>query len=180
MKSVALTKFAAVSALALVAACSCVDAPDLDIADKGVNKRYDGSSTMPKADAMPTDKFAGQQNAQADRSILAAMPTEPVYFGFDSAALTSTAQSKLDMAAAYIKQNNVGQITVEGHCDERGTREYNLALGDRRAVAIKRYLTAKGVPADKIRTISYGKERPAVMAHNEQAWAKNRRGEIKF
>lgn len=97
-----------------------------------------------------------------------------VFFAFDSFALDGLAQSTLDRQAAVLLKSSVNVI-IEGHTDERGTREYNLALGDRRATAVKDYLVAYGVSASRIRTISYGEERPAAIGSNETAWAKNRR-----
>ena len=98
-----------------------------------------------------------------------------VYFGFDSAELTGDAQATLDRQAAFLNVNPVLVVIVEGHADERGTREYNLALGDRRATAVRDYLLAKGLNSARIRTVSYGKERPAVSGSNEESWEKNRR-----
>ena len=103
-----------------------------------------------------------------------------VLFNFDSAALNAEAQARLRAIASRIKKSNPSKIVVEGHCDERGTREYNLALGDRRAVSAKKFLVGLGVSASKIKTISYGKERPVASAHNSRAWEKNRRSVIKF
>ena len=98
-----------------------------------------------------------------------------VFFGFDSYDLNSDAQQRLQDQAAWLKQYSDVSITVEGHCDERGTREYNIALGERRAQAMKNYLIGLGVSAGRISTISYGKERPAVLGSNDAAWDQNRR-----
>ena len=98
-----------------------------------------------------------------------------VYFGFDSSELAGEAQATLDRQAAFLNVNPTMVVIIEGHADERGTREYNLALGDRCAVAVRDYLLAKGLNAARVRTVSYGKERPAVSGSNEEAWAKNRR-----
>lgn len=98
-----------------------------------------------------------------------------VFFDFDSSTLTAKAQETLDKQAAWLSRISTATITVEGHADERGTREYNLALGDRRANAVKDYLISKGVAANRVKTISYGKERPAVLGSNEWAWSQNRR-----
>jgi peptidoglycan-associated lipoprotein len=98
-----------------------------------------------------------------------------VFFAFDSSSLSSEAQQTLQRQAAWLKQYPNVSVTVEGHCDERGTREYNLALGERRANAAKKYLASEGIAASRISTISYGKERPAVIGDNEDAWSKNRR-----
>jgi len=98
-----------------------------------------------------------------------------VYFGFDSSELTSKAQAILDRQAAFLNVNPTMVVIIEGHADERGTREYNLALGDRRAVAARDYLLAKGLNAARVRTVSYGKERPAVSGSTEGSWEFNRR-----
>ncbi len=99
-----------------------------------------------------------------------------VFFGFDRSDLSAEAQATLQKQAAWLKTYSSVAITVEGHCDERGTREYNLALGDRRATSVKNYLVALGIPGNRLTTISYGKERPAELGSNDAAWAKNRRG----
>jgi peptidoglycan-associated lipoprotein len=98
-----------------------------------------------------------------------------VFFAFDSSVLDDAARQTLERQATWLKQFPAVSATIEGHADERGTREYNLALGDRRATAAKSYLVALGVTADRLRTISYGKERPADPGHDETAWALNRR-----
>ena len=98
-----------------------------------------------------------------------------VMFDYDSSVLDPVATQTLDRQAAWLKQYPDIIVTVEGHADERGTREYNLALGDRRASAVKNYLAALQVPEDRILTISYGEERPANPGHDEGAWAENRR-----
>ena len=100
-----------------------------------------------------------------------------VFFALDSSALTPNAQEVLDTQVNWLtaKRHDKVNVIVQGYCDERGTREYNLALGERRANAVKEYLVSHGVDADRITTISYGKERPAVLGSNEAAWAQNRR-----
>ena len=97
-----------------------------------------------------------------------------VFFDYNSADLDSDAQELLQDQVAWIKQHDVSVI-IEGHCDERGTREYNLALGERRAQSVKNYLISMGVSSVKVSTISYGKERPAVVGSNDGAWSQNRR-----
>lgn len=98
-----------------------------------------------------------------------------VYYGYDSFNLSDEARNALKKNADWMKANTSARIQIEGHCDERGTVEYNMALGDRRANAAKSYLVRLGVAGNRIETISYGKERPADMGHSESAWAKNRR-----
>jgi peptidoglycan-associated lipoprotein len=103
-------------------------------------------------------------------------PLSPVFFSLDSAELDETGRAVATANAAMLKKYTSWGITIEGHCDERGTAEYNLALGERRAIAVKTYLSALGVSPDRIRTVSYGKEFPFDAAHTEEAWARNRRG----
>ena len=98
-----------------------------------------------------------------------------VFFAFDSFELDADAQELLQDQAAWLKQYNKTSITIEGHCDERGTREYNLALGEKRAQAVKNYLNGLGIDISSLSTISYGKERPAVVGSNDAAWGQNRR-----
>ena len=101
---------------------------------------------------------------------------EDVYFEFDKATLTPVAQDNLMRKAAWLRENSNVTVTIEGHCDERGTNEYNLALGDRRADSAKAFLVDLGVAASRLTTISYGEERPLCTWRNEECWAKNRRG----
>jgi len=99
-----------------------------------------------------------------------------VFFETDRYDLSGEAQSQLQKQAAWLQQYPATTVTVEGHCDERGTREYNLALGERRANAVANYLTALGIDAGRLSVISYGKERPDCTDSNEGCWAQNRRG----
>jgi peptidoglycan-associated lipoprotein len=122
--------------------------------------------TMPDSDRVMS---AGLDDLNRDS------PLKPLYFGLDSADVSSEGQQVLQANAAVLKKYPTMQITIEGHCDERGTPEYNLALGERRALAAKNYLVSLGVPADKIKTVSYGKEFPFDAGHDDSAWAKNRR-----
>ncbi len=102
-------------------------------------------------------------------------PLKDVFFDYDRATITDEAKRALDGDVAWLRSNSQVRITVEGHCDERGTSEYNLALGDRRAKAVRDYLAASGIDARRIVTISYGKERPFNPGHDESAWKENRR-----
>ena len=99
-----------------------------------------------------------------------------VFFDFDKSDVKPEGRTILQRQADWLKKYPNVTVTVEGHCDERGTREYNLALGERRASAVKKMLVALGVAANRVSTISYGKERPAVVGSTEAAWAQNRRG----
>jgi peptidoglycan-associated lipoprotein len=102
-------------------------------------------------------------------------PLKPAFFAYDSDALDEAARRALTDNAQVLKTNNTWVITIEGHCDERGTAEYNLALGDRRALAAKSFLISLGVPADRLKIVSYGKEFPFDPGHDEDSWSQNRR-----
>lgn len=102
-------------------------------------------------------------------------PLMPVFFELDSSDISGAGQQALQSNAGVLKKYPSWQITIEGHCDERGTPEYNLGLGERRAVAARDYLVSLGVPADRVRTVSYGKEFPFEPGHDEGSWSKNRR-----
>ena len=103
-----------------------------------------------------------------------------IYFDFDRSELKPESQLALKNKAMWLEKNSEYGVRIEGHCDERGTNEYNLALGERRANAARDFLTSLGISGDRIRTISYGEERPADPASNEAAWSKNRRDEFKL
>jgi len=102
-------------------------------------------------------------------------PFKPAYFPLDSAELDDAGRAVVTANAAIMRKYPAWMVTVEGHCDERGTTEYNLALGERRAVAVKTYLMSLGIPGDRVRIVSYGKEFPFDLGHDERAWASNRR-----
>ncbi len=119
-----------------------------------------------------SDPLAGLDTDEINRQ----SPLAPVLFTLDSDTVDAEGQKVLDANAAVLRKYPTWAITVEGHSDERGTAEYNLALGERRALAVKSYLLSLGISADRIRTVSYGKEFPFDPGHDEAAWAKNRRG----
>jgi peptidoglycan-associated lipoprotein len=108
----------------------------------------------------------------------AGSPLKDVFFDFDKATIREDQKAALNANVGWLKANGQRKLTIEGHCDERGTAEYNLGLGERRAKAVKDYLVAAGLPADRIATVSYGKERPFVLGHDESAWKWNRRGQL--
>jgi peptidoglycan-associated lipoprotein len=120
---------------------------------------------------VPEDAVAAKSLDDLNRD----SPLTPVFFALDSADLTTDAQATLQQNAGVLKQYGTWQITIEGHCDERGSAEYNLALGERRALAARDYLVSLGVAANRVRTVSYGKEFPFEPAHEEAAWSRNRR-----
>ena len=102
-------------------------------------------------------------------------PLAPVFFALDSFEISEEGRGILQNTARVMRQQSTWQVTVEGHCDERGTAEYNLSLGERRAIAAKTYLVSLGIAAERLRTVSYGKEFPFDPGHDEAAWTKNRR-----
>ncbi len=101
-----------------------------------------------------------------------------VYFDYDSSQINAGERGKVEEVASYLRSNAGAAVVVEGHCDERGSNEYNLSLGDRRALAVRAYLIGLGVEADRVQTKSMGEENPVAMGHDESAWSKNRRGEF--
>ncbi len=105
---------------------------------------------------------------------------KPVYFDYDKSNIRPEYQPVLEGIGKWLGKNTGRQLLIEGHCDERGTDEYNLALGERRALAVRRYLVALGIPAERLHTISYGEEKPADPGHEETSWSKNRRAEFKL
>lgn len=113
-------------------------------------------------------------NGDSDSSMAGALQT--VFFDFDSSALRNDTRATLEGNAAFLKDNPSVEVQVEGHCDERGGIQYNLALGLRRAKSVKNYLVALGIESNRVTTISFGKERPIAFGHSEDAWSKNRRG----
>ncbi|UZK65773.1 peptidoglycan-associated lipoprotein Pal [Sphingomonas sp. M1-B02] len=123
------------------------------------------------SDMNNSDSEAGPLNAQFKRAVM----SDTVLFDLDQYDIDPEARAILDSQATWLVSRPEARITIEGHADERGTREYNLGLGDRRANAAKNYLAARGVSASRITTISYGKERPVAMGSDEAAWAQNRR-----
>lgn len=108
------------------------------------------------------------------------LSTKTIYFDFDQSTIRSEFIDVLRAHAAYLNSNRSSNVLVEGHADERGSREYNIALGERRANTIKRFLQAEGVGEAQINTISYGEERPAALGHGEASWAQNRRGVLVY
>jgi peptidoglycan-associated lipoprotein len=144
------------------------------------------AGTSPPGGALSAEEMARQRAIEEERIRAEAAAkqaemmrrkfiNEDVYFDYDSSAITEYAQGVLAAKAEWLRANPSSYALIEGHCDERGTNEYNLALGDRRANTVKNYLVALGISSQRLRTVSYGEERPANPAHTEEAWAKNRR-----
>lgn len=134
----------------------------------------DGSNSgMNSSGNMSSDEQARLQMQELQKNNI-------VYFGLDKYDIASDFAQMLDAHANFLRSNPSYKVTVEGHADERGTPEYNIALGERRASAVKMYLQGKGVSADQISIVSYGKEKPAVLGHDESAYAKNRRAVLVY
>jgi peptidoglycan-associated lipoprotein len=121
--------------------------------------------------SMPEDAVASRSLDELNRD----SPLKPVFYILDSADLSPEAQQTLQENAAVLKKYGTWQITIEGHCDERGTAEYNLSLGERRAITARDYLVSLGIPAARVKTVSYGKEFPFDPGHTDAAWSQNRR-----
>jgi len=132
------------------------------------------SSSASKSDSVKkgSSLFAKGKETPADKLISVG---DRVLFDYDSAELSNDAKLILDKQSRFLRANTDMTFTIEGHCDERGTREYNLALGEQRATAVRDYLVIEGISPDRLRVISYGKEKPAVVGANDMAFAKNRR-----
>lgn len=119
-----------------------------------------------------------EESAQGAKATAAATAFQTIYFDFDKSDLRQDARDLLNKNAEVMMKNSNLKVRIEGHCDERGSAEYNLALGERRAKSVQQYLTTLGVAADRLTVISYGKEKPAVEGNNEAAFSKNRRAEF--
>jgi peptidoglycan-associated lipoprotein len=156
--------FAVVAVTFLLAACETASQVSGDSASTSASNT--ASSSASSSSSASAEKTSAEKLAQVG---------DTVNFDFDSAELTVSARSTLNRQSAFLSVNPDLMIVIEGHADERGTREYNLALGERRATAVRDYLVAKGINSARVRTVSYGKERPAVSGSDEAAWAKNRR-----
>ena len=133
------------------------------------------AATPGEWDNNATEKSLGD-SPLSDFTVIPDLNFPTIYFAYDSNALAPSETAKLDKVAAYINRYDNLFLIIEGHCDQRGTEEYNRSLGDRRANMIRDYLVNANVDAAKIRTISYGKDKPAVEGNSEEAWGKNRRG----
>ena len=159
-----------VSAFLVLFVAACATKPK-DAADSSGS----GSSSSDSSVEGTISETAGSGIVKGSQEDLIVNVGDRVFFGYDSSDLDSDALELLQDQVAWLKQNSNVSVTIEGHCDERGTREYNLALGDRRASAVRDYLVAKGINASRLSTISYGKERPSVGGSNETSYALNRR-----
>ena len=169
--------------VSFVSACSTTSKDTADSSGSGSSGEFntattsEGEASTSSAIDTTTSDFSGIiRGTQKD---LIVSVGDRVFFDYDSAELNGDAKELLQAQAAWLKQYNKTSVIIEGHCDERGTREYNLALGERRAQAVKNYLNGLGVSTSSMSTISYGKERPAVVGSNDDAWSQNRRSVTK-
>jgi len=126
-------------------------------------------------DTVKNEREAKKRNSKLYDSVEQVEVPDKVYFGFDEYSLTGDTKDALKLQADWLKQDTEINVIIEGHCDERGTKEYNYALGARRANAVKEYLIKKGVSSRRLKTVSYGKDRPAHLGQGERIWSKNRR-----
>ena len=166
MKNRMISLVAVAAALSMTAGCARrtlpPEPPSSETPGDQIGSEVDQSQT---GAAVPGSRADFLQSVVSDR----------IFFGFDSYSVDDEARRTLDAQADWLNRNPNVQVTIEGHADERGTREYNLALGDRRANAARDYLQSRGVAASRMQVISWGKERPAIEGSNESAWAQNRR-----
>ena len=164
-----------------ITACATKPKDSADTSGSGSSSSSDTVSSSESAEGTLTETAgtgSGTGIEAGSQEDLIVNVGDRVYFDYDSAELDADAQELLQHQAAWFKQHNILLVTIEGHCDERGTREYNLALGEKRAQAVKNYLSGLA-EFPRIVTISYGKERPAVVGSNDGAWSQNRRAVTK-
>ncbi len=154
---------AIIGAVSLLSACETASQKVVSGSNSG-----SASSSVDKKNSL----FSQAKQTAADKLIAVG---DRVLFDYDSSKLDSSAKILLDAQSRFLRANSDLNFIVEGHCDERGTREYNLALGEQRATAVRDYLVIQGIDPDRIKVISYGKEKPAVVGSNSMAWSKNRR-----
>ena len=168
--------FAMLGTLALLSACETASQKVVSGSAATSSSSGSASSSGSSSGSSSVDKkqslFAQTKQTAADKLIAVG---DRVLFDYDSAELDSSAKILLDSQSRFLRVNSDLNFIIEGHCDERGTREYNLALGEQRATAVRDYLVIQGIDPDRIKVISYGKEKPAVVGSNSMAWSKNRR-----
>jgi len=160
------------AAVALVSACETASEEKAMSSGSGASQGSAATTAAPMAKEAMGIKPGSQQD-------LVVNVGDRVFFDFDKFNVRPDQRSTLDKQVAWMKANPSVTVVVEGHCDERGTREYNLALGERRANAVKDYMAASGVNPERIQVISYGKERPVALGSTDEAWSQNRRGVTK-
>ena len=169
----------AIVAIALLLA-ACESPPDSGATTTGQSGSGMGSSTgVGTASGMQGQGLGPNASAQALNEAIQRIG-DRVFFAFDSSEVRDDGRQLVQRWAQFMQQNPNAMATIEGHTDDRGTREYNLGLGERRASSVRNYLVSLGVPANRVQTVSFGKERPATVGSNEQAWSQNRRGVLTF
>lgn len=154
-----------------LAACSTTPKDTTDSSGSGSSS---SSSDVSSSESTESSSESGSIDPGSQEDLIVNVG-DRVFFNYDSSDLDADAQELLQDQVAWLKQYLDVSVIIEGHCDERGTREYNLALGEKRAQSVKNYIISLGVSSDRVSTISYGKERPAVIGSNDGAWAQNRR-----
>jgi peptidoglycan-associated lipoprotein len=163
-----------ITAVLALASCGGKTTQDLN-SDQFSEEEYQVPQDIQEFDVVDSEAAAEEINQEIQEEIEEIEVRDRVFFDVSASELTSDAQKILDNQTAWLKSDSSIKIILEGHCDERGTREYNLALGERRANSAKQYLVASGIDASRIKTISYGKERPAFVGASSEIWSKNRR-----
>ena len=172
--------------LLLLAGCTAQDEPIDNQTDQTINDSQmeisDGAATPiagsdAELSALEQETLTAQQLLEEPDSPLS---SRTIYFEYDSAKVSDDSMILLETHGDFISSNGNVNVTLTGHADERGSREYNIALGDRRALSVRRILLFQGASSDQIETVSYGEEQPAVMGHDEDAWSKNRRVELVY
>ena len=164
-----------IAVAALLGACSTD--PDTTASTAGSGASSTASTSGASSGSSVTSSVSAKAGPEAgSQEDLAVNVGDRVFFGFDKYDLDAEARTVMERQAFWMRRNPSVTVTIEGHADERGTREYNIALGERRASAVRDYLVTLGIDGSRVQTISYGKERPIDGRHNEEAWAKNRRG----
>lgn len=158
------------AAVLLLAACETAPKEGKSMAGEGA-----AAAKAPEMMVEEEGMAEAAEIAPGTQADLVANVGDRIFFDFDKSDIRPDQRSRADSWADWLQRYPQVTVVIEGHCDERGTREYNLALGERRANSAKSYLVAKGIDPNRIQTISYGKERPAVLGSNEAAWAQNRR-----
>ena len=162
-----------------VTAPAPLGAPKASGEDEEARRRADEEARR-RAEAERQAKLRDAERGQSIRDQIQAFESEPVYFDYNSPDLRPQYRPVLEKKATWLKSHPEYSLKIEGHCDERGTAEYNLALGERRAKVVMSYLVSLGVSPGRISTISYGEERPNASGHDERAWAKNRRADFRL
>ena len=176
-------RYALIAAVVVTAAAACHKTPKVQPVPPTAEAAPPPPAEAPRPappprvvdDPVPVPPAADSVSSTSLDDLNRNSPLKPAFFSLDSADIDPTAKSVLDGNAALLRQNATWVVTIEGHCDERGTAEYNLALGERRAGAALAYMVSLGIPASRLKTVSYGKEFPFEPGHDEGSWSKNRR-----